>query len=183
MSKLNPFKLLVEAILPIVLVVGTKYISVFVINYLLSYSWEFSFSASQVFSLPFIQYSSSNDLLIANSISSLVMIMVLGIGFSFVFFRFQHFHEKFISPKIAANLHVSKIESIIFSEVDAHNQLTVWFTLSWIVFLTALLEFLAGSIVLVVLIIELTVVLFLSLVTLSDMHKKASFKKGKSRLS
>lgn len=178
MSQISLPRLMDALILPVSLVFGSKYIGVFIINLVLSFEWSFSFSASQVFSLPFVHYKSLDELLIANSLSSLIMILVLAVGFTWVFFRFQIFHENFILPKISARLHSKKMEYLIVGEVQAHNQITVWFTLAWLVFLLTLLEFLAGSVVLFVLVVSLTLTLFLSATTLYDMNKKALVKKG-----
>ena len=92
MSKLSFLKLLDSFILPFVVVLGSKYFSVLVINLVLFINWEFNLSIFQVFSLPFIQYSSDGDLMLVNSISSLVMSLVLAFGFTLILFRFQFFH-------------------------------------------------------------------------------------------
>ncbi len=164
---------LLEAILPIVLVFGAKYISVFVVALLFSLVWSLSFSASQVFTLPFVQFSSPTDLLLVNSVSSLFMTLVLAIGYTAALYRFQYFHENFIEPKVAARVHTGKMEYLIFKETQAHSQITVWFALSWIVFLLILLEFLANSVVLVVLVANFIITLLLGSAVILDMHKKA----------
>lgn len=173
MFRISLTKLLDESILPLFLVFGGKYISALFINLVFSYDWGFSFSVSQVFSLPFVHYSNFGDLLVANSISSFFMSLVLVVGFSWVIFRFQHFHENHISPKIAANLHSQKMEYLIIDEVEFDHQITVWFSLAWLIFILVLLEFLAGNIALFVLSINTATVLFLSVVTIFNLYKKA----------
>ncbi len=174
-------KLLDGFILPIFLVIGGKYISALFINLIFSFDWRLSTSSSQVFSLPFVQYSNLENLIVANSASSLFMSLVLAVGFTWVIFRFQHFHENYVTPKIASNLHSQKMEYLIIDEVRSHHQITIWFSLAWFTFLLVLLEFLAGSIALFVLITNLTIVLFLSVVILFDMHKKAAIARVGSR--
>jgi hypothetical protein len=174
MPMVSKVKALEAIILPLVLVIGSKYISVFLVNLIFSLNWGFSFSASQIFSLPFLHYPSQKDLVLANSLSSFVMVLVLAVGFTFVLFRFQHYHEGYIEPKVASRLHAKKMERLIVSEVISHNQITVWFTLAWLIFLLTLLEFLAGSIVLFVLAVNFTIVCMLSVVVVSDMYKKGA---------
>ena len=172
---------LVEAILPVVLVFGAKYISVFVIALLLSLEWAVGFSLSQIFTLPFIQFSNSADLLLVNSVSSLFMTMILTVGYAAALYRFQYFHENFIEPKVAARVHARNMEYLIFKETQAHSQITVWFILSWIVFLLILLEFLAGSAVLFVLVANFIITLLLGSAIVFDMHKKATTLRAKRR--
>ena len=123
MSKLSFLKLFDSFVLPFVLVIGAKYLSALVINLILVINWEPSFSTFQIFSLPFIHYSSGADLLLVNSISSLIMSLVLAVGFTFILFRFQFFHEDFIPPKVASRLHSKKLDRFMISEGQAHNQL------------------------------------------------------------
>ena len=177
MPTVSRIKALEETIFPLVLVIGSKYISVFLVNLLFSLNWDFSFSASQIFSLPFIQYSSQEDLVAANSLSSFIMTLVMAVGFTFVIFRFQYYHEGYIEPKVASRLHTKKMDRLIISEVRSHNQITVWFTLAWLIFLLTLLEFLAGSLVLFVLVINFTIVCMLSVVVVFDMYKKGTTKR------
>lgn len=178
MSKRFNLKLLDRLILPIFLVIGTKYISAFVFNLTLSLSWTFNFSDSQIFTLPFIQYSNLEDLIVANSLSSFIMSLVLAIGFIWTIFRFQHFHEYHIPPKVASSLHSRRMEFLIMEEADAHHQITVWFSLAWLIFIVVLLEFLAGSVVLFVLTTTFTIVFFLSAVAIFDVHKKVLLRRN-----
>ena len=105
------------------------------------------------------------------------MTLVLAVGFTFVIFRFQHYHEWYIEPKLASRLHAKKMEHLILNEVRSHNQITAWFTLAWLVFLLTLLEFLAGSLVLFVLTINFTIVFMLSVVVIFDMYKKEAVRR------
>jgi len=178
MSEISKLGLADKFILPLFILLGTKYISIFIINLLFSFNWKFSFSFYQVFFLPFIHYSDKRQLLVANSLSSLFMVLVLAIGFTWIIFRFQYFHEHHIKPKTASNLHLRKMENLILSDAEVHYQLIIWFSLAWFVFIFILLEFLGGSVILPVLSLNLTVVLFLSLVIMSDMYKKDYSKKG-----
>ncbi len=113
----------------------------------------------------------------ANSLSSFIMTLVMAVGFTFVIFRFQYYHEGYIEPKVASRLHTKKMDRLIISEVRSHNQITVWFTLAWLIFLLTLLEFLAGSLVLFVLVINFTIVCMLSVVVVFDMYKKGTTKR------
>ena len=178
MSDISKLGLLDKFILPFLILLGTKYISIFIINLLFSFSWKFGFSFYQVFFLPFIYYSDKRQLIVANSLSSLFVVLVLAIGFTWIIFRFQNFHEHHIKPKTASILHQKKMENLILSDAEFHRQLIVWFSLAWFVFIFILLEFLSGSVILPVLSLNLTVVLFLSLVIISDMFKKDYSKKG-----
>lgn len=181
MSKLSFLKLLDSFILPLAVVLGSKYLSALVINLALSLSWEFGFSAYQIFSLPFIQYSSNENLMLVNSISSLVMSLVLAIGFTLILFRFQFFHEDFIPPNIASVLHSKKLDRLIINKSQSHNQLTSWFTLAWVTFLVILLEFIGGTVNLIVLSTNLTMVSLISVVLIFDMLRKGATARAKHR--
>ena len=181
MSKLSFLKLLDSFILPFVVVLGSKYFSVLVINLVLFINWEFNLSIFQVFSLPFIQYSSDGDLMLVNSISSLVMSLVLAFGFTLILFRFQFFHEDFISPKVASVLHSKKLSRLIVNKSQSHNQLTNWCILAWATFLIILLEFIGGTVSLIVLVINLTMVSLLSVVLIFDMLRKGSTARARRR--
>jgi len=170
--------LLADFLLPTVLIIGSKYVSVFIFNLVLFLDWRFAFSAYQVFTIPFIQYKNQTDLIMVSSFSTLIMTMVLAVGYSLALYRFQYFHEKFITPKLAARLYSKKKEHLIFQEARAHNQITVWFALAWSTFLVTLLGYLGGTIVLFVV---LVIVLLLSSSTIFDMHKKSLILKGKSK--
>ena len=152
-----------------------------VINLVLSLRWELSFSAYQIFSLPFIQYSSNEDLMLVNSISSLVMSLVLAFGFTLILFRFQFFHEDFIPPKIASILHSKKMDRLIINKSQSHNQLTTWFILAWVTFVVILLEFIGGSVSLIVLIFNLTMVSLINIVLIFDMLRKGATAKARHK--
>ena len=173
--------LLADFLLPTVLIIGSKYVSVFIFNLVLFLDWRFAFSAYQVFTIPFIQYKNQTDLIMVSSFSTLIMTMVLAVGYSLALYRFQYFHEKFITPKLAARLYSKKKEHLIFQEARAHNQITVWFALAWSTFLVTLLGYLGGTIVLFVVLVNLVIVLLLSSATIFDMHKKSLTLKEKSK--
>ncbi len=174
MSKTHPVKFLDEFILPAVVVVGTKYISVFLVAAIFSYSWKPGFHLFQIFSIPFVEFANQQSLIVVNSISSLVTSLVLAAGFTWVFFRMQYFHEDFLPPKVSSKLYQKKMEFLIISDREAAHQVTAWFLIGAGVFLLNLLGFLAGNLVLFVLVISTSTTFFLSTLTILDMTRKGS---------
>ena len=175
MDRISLLKFLDEAILPVFLVFGSKLLGIFVLSLLLGFSWRFSNQGGYL--PPFIGYYDFTQGVVANSLSSIVMLLVLAAGFTWVLFRDQHLREDKIHPKVSAYLHRAQMEGFIATNHEMSHQLLVWFSLSWLVLILVFIEYLIGLVVLLVLSLATTFTTLLTIMILLEERREKAFNK------
>ncbi|MCH7541177.1 hypothetical protein IH981_00135 [Patescibacteria group bacterium] len=144
MKKLSLLKSLDKIILPLVLLIGARYLGFFL--YGLMSSFQFTFSRNfDLASLPFIKYVGESDLLTANSFSWIFTAAVLAFSFGFIAFRNLYLHEDLLHPKQATHLHRSRMDHFIVSSHDAFHQGISWWVVALISLSLALADYLSGA--------------------------------------
>lgn len=136
MKKFSLLKSLDEVILPFILLFWARYLGVFITGLVAPIEFTFSREVSYV-SLPFIQFSHTDDLLTANSISWILTGGVLAITFGFIAFRNLHLNEDWLHPRQAGYLHHKKMDHFIISSYESLHQGISWLAVAMIAFALA----------------------------------------------
>lgn len=131
MRKVAALKLIDTAILPVVLVVGSKILAVFLLTLIFDIPWKLSNQTG----FYLFNFQKATDVFFVSSVSDLVMILVVAIGFLWTLFRGSYFREDRLHPIFAAKLHKKGREGLITSVNSAYHQAAVWLSLSWFTFL------------------------------------------------
>jgi hypothetical protein len=130
MASFSVKRFLEEALIFIVLMVGLRYLSVFLMVFFIPFNLNPSLS-SEVFSLPFLTLGEEIEPILINSISWAVTIIFLSLIFGYAILRSLHYHEDWINPKELANLHRQKLDFLAIRGDKAFYQLlSIDFTLS-----------------------------------------------------
>ena len=125
MGNLSFLKLLDETILPFVLLVGCRFLGLFLAALIFPVGFYFSVH-SDLLSLPFIKFRAVNDLYLANSVSWGFVGLVLAISFGYVLFRIFNFNGDRIHPKEASRLYNRNLEFLIINSHEAFHQGIAW---------------------------------------------------------
>lgn len=136
MRKVSALKLIETAILPVVVVVGSKILAIFLVTLFFNIPWTINTQAD--YGIYFVNFQKATDFFFVSSISDLVMILTTAIGFLWALFRGNYFREDRLHPVLAAKLHKKGRESLITSTNNAYHQAAVWLSLSWFTFLLIL---------------------------------------------
>jgi len=119
-------KLIDEAIIPALLLVAVRIISlVFISNY---YAIPIFFTKSGLL------YTSQPEYMLANTYSLLYMVLALCLGLLRVLVKSVVFHDTHITPPLAAKLHSLRLEHMIQNTFQLYTQGIVW--LAYLYFLT-----------------------------------------------
>jgi len=142
MNKVTYF--LDELILPIVILVSTRYFGVFISQYW--YSITFSFNeGTDIISLPYIHFAGPAGRFTANSASWLIVGIVISLYFGLTIFRSLHFHKDYFHPKHAWYVHGKNLEFLLIDKKDVLYQSAVWITLSLLFVFLATIDVFSGT--------------------------------------
>ena len=136
MKKFSLLKSLDEVILPFILLFWARYLGVFITGLVAPIEFTFSREVSYV-SLPFIQFSHTDEFLTANSISWILTGGVLAITFGFIAFRNLHLNEDLLHPRQARHLHHKRMDHFIISSYESLHQGISWLAVAMIAFALA----------------------------------------------
>lgn len=112
-------KLIDEAIVPALLIVGTKLGSVFILSGILNITWDFK-------TLSITSAVSEADFIALNSYSNLIMFLCITIGLLWVVVKSHILHDTHITPTLAAKLVSLKLESFISTTAHIYHQALIW---------------------------------------------------------
>ncbi|OIN94480.1 hypothetical protein CO015_03015 [candidate division WWE3 bacterium CG_4_8_14_3_um_filter_42_11] len=123
-------KLIDEAVLPAVILVSTKIIGLGLINFFFHFTFEIKFFPQMI--LPALVYTDSQEALLANSYSNLLMYGAIFVGFLWVIVKSIHLHETHISPKATQKLARWNLLKLLTNSYNLYHQAVVWFLFLWI---------------------------------------------------
>jgi hypothetical protein len=122
-------KLIDQAIIPALVLLVTRILSVVVVARYFNVSVTFGASGF-VFSHP-------NDYILVNSYSTLSMIVVLTVGLFYILIKSLAFHDTHIHPKLTASLFSLRLSSVIQSSFDIYSQAIVWLSYTFLLTLVS----------------------------------------------
>lgn len=132
-------KLIDEAILPAVLLVGSKFASVILIATLSKSAFSFTFGRFFFF-LPSLSFSTFESYIFSNSYSNLFTYVVLAAGCAFVLLRAHFFHSSHVTPALHARLIKLRLSSLVADTFTIYHQAFVWFSFIWLFTIFLLIE-------------------------------------------
>ncbi|MDO8260533.1 MAG: hypothetical protein Q7T50_03505, partial [Candidatus Magasanikbacteria bacterium] len=100
-------KLIDQSIVPAVLLIATRVISIILITNYFGIKFDLGVGG--------FAYNTTKDYVLVNSFSTFTMIATLAVGLSYILLKSLIFHETHISPQLSANLMSLKLSSFIQS--------------------------------------------------------------------
>lgn len=119
-------KLIDQAIVPAVVLLAVKVVSVVAISSFLKINFA-------VHRNGFV-FSSKADYILVNSYSTLAMITVIAVGVLFVLIKAFYFHDSHISPLLTSRVFNLRLSTLIQNSFELYSQGTVW--LSYLLLIT-----------------------------------------------
>jgi hypothetical protein len=117
-------KLIDQAIVPALLLLAARVISVIVIGKKLGF--DFNLNATG------FSFADFSNYVTVNSYSTLVMIVILALGMIFVLAKSYFFHESHVTPGLSAKLFSFNLPSVIQSSFEIYSQGTIWLAYSYL---------------------------------------------------
>lgn len=127
-------RLIDEAIVPALILVGAKIFGVLFISWVKGLTYEVTFRIPFL-PLPTLSFYSYQDYVTANSYSTLFMLLAVSLGLLQILLRTNILHETHISPKLSAQLARFHLSHLVSTTIDAYHQAFVWFAFAWFVLL------------------------------------------------
>lgn len=116
-------KLIDQAILPAVVLLATRIISVVLIAYRLGIPFQISEHG--------FTFENKQNYIEVNSYSLLSMIIVLILCISFLLIKAHVFHETHITPKLTATLFSLRLQSLVQSSFDLYTKGAIWISYAY----------------------------------------------------
>jgi hypothetical protein len=122
-------KLIDQAILPAVLLLTTRIISVILISQ--------RFGINFTLDVTGFAFANSDDYIVVNSYSTFAMITVLTVGLFYILIKSYLFHESHVKPHVTAKLFSLRLSSFIQSTFDLYSQGAIWLSYSYLVMIVS----------------------------------------------
>ncbi len=122
-------KLIDKAIVPAVLLLSSRIISIILVSKYLGINFRIS-------KLGFI-FESALDYTTVNSYSAILMTAMLVIGLFYVIAKSLFFHESHIKPTLTSRLFSLRAQSLIQSSFDIYTQGAVWLSYSYLLLIVS----------------------------------------------
>ncbi|OGY24103.1 MAG: hypothetical protein A2172_00990 [Candidatus Woykebacteria bacterium RBG_13_40_15] len=142
MRQFSAIKLADELILPLVIIVMTRYLSVFLAALLAPLNFSIGVSSS-FHTLLFLSFSDKNQAVLANFISWMAVATVLAMYFGFVLFRGLHTASEQLHPKYAQDLHKRNLDFLVIDQNETRHQTIGWLAIVVLVSCLMLYDFLS----------------------------------------
>jgi len=157
-------RLIDKAILPAILLLATRIISIVLVSKCLKLEFEVSTKG--------FVFGSMEDYVKVNSYSALVMIIILILGLLFILIKSLVFHESHIKPSVTSRLFSLKISSLIQSSFDLYTQGAIWLSYSYLLLLVNGVMTLSGLMYKWVFLITLAVTVVTTVLFIFDIEEE-----------
>jgi hypothetical protein len=117
-------KLIDKAIVPAVLLLTTRIVSIVIVSRYLNLEFEITKTG--------FVFGSIENYVKVNSYSALVMVAVLILGLLYVLIKSLAFHESHIKPSVTSKLFSLNIHSLIQNSFDLYTQGAIWLSYSYL---------------------------------------------------
>lgn len=117
-------KLIDKAIVPAILLLATRIVSIVLVSKYLKLSFNISSSG--------FVFESSADYIKVNSYSALVMVGMLIIGLLYILIKSLVFHDSHIKPNVTSKLFSLNVHSLIQGSFDLYTQGAIWLSYSYL---------------------------------------------------
>lgn len=133
-------RLIDEAILPAVLVVFVKLVSLAALVRTFNYSWSLDTTAA----FPALEIESHAALVTVNSYSNLAVFAAVAIGLVWILAKAYHFHDTHVAPTTTLKLLSWNLTGLLSNSYEVYHQAVVWLSYLWVVFLLMLVHTAVG---------------------------------------
>jgi len=111
-------RLIDQAIVPAMLLLCVRFVSMVLLTYL--FGIKFAISSGG------FTFSSKEDILFINSYSTLAMIVILGTGLLYILIKALYFHDTHISPQLTTKVFHHRLSTLIQSSFELYSQGVIW---------------------------------------------------------
>ncbi|MFZ5424452.1 MAG: hypothetical protein ACOZAO_01510 [Patescibacteria group bacterium] len=122
-------KLVDEAIVPALLLIVTRVVSIVFFASYLHIDYELGPAG--------FTYTNVEDYIAINSYSILSMVLVLSLGVLYILLKSYLFHDTHITPVLTAKLFSLRLSSFIQTSFDLYSQGTVWLSYSYLLLMVS----------------------------------------------
>lgn len=122
-------KLIDESIVPAILLLVTRLVSVVLVSKYLNIPFEIGPSG--------MAFNQTEEYVKVNSYSVFAMVVVLTVGLLFILIKSLFFHDTHIKPQTTAKLFAFKLQSMIQSSYDLYTQGSIWLSYCYLLMLVA----------------------------------------------
>jgi hypothetical protein len=142
MPRISAIKVIDKAILPIVLVLGSKFVTVFLLTIFFGFAWSFDNEVKN--RLLIFSFEKFTDLVIISTVSDSIAVLTACTGLAWVIFRSSTFRKDKIHPVVEVKIRQKAQESLILEKEDSQHETTVWLVISWFLLFFVLNNVLVG---------------------------------------
>lgn len=143
MSRISALRVLDRAILPSVLIIASKIVSIFVATLIFHLNWQLNFDPVENNFL-IVQFGSFADLSTAINFSDIITTLVCGLGFSWVVFQANHLNVDKTHPTLISKIYRKGKEFWLTRTGQIYHRAAVWLGLSWVVLFVVLVDVYQG---------------------------------------
>ena len=122
-------ELIDKAIVPAVLLLASRVVSIILVSKYLGLNFEIT-KAGFIF-------ESASDYIKVNSYSTLIMVALLMIGISYILIKSLFFHDSHIKPAVTSKLFSLNAQSLIQGSFELYTQGIVWLSYSYLLLLVS----------------------------------------------
>ena len=123
-------KLIDQAIVPAILLLVTRIVSVLLLSNYFNVPYEISNTG--------FVFSDATGYVKVNSFSLIMMLTVIAAGIFYVLLKSYIFHDTHIQPKLTAKLFSLRLSSFIQTSFDIYSQGAVWLSYVYLLFLVSI---------------------------------------------
>lgn len=164
-------KLIDQAIVPAVLLVVTKIVSVALLSQ--HYGLDVRFSSP----IGFV-FGNAQDYLFINSYSTLAMICILAVGLIYILIKSLIFHNTHIHPGLTARLFSLRLSTFIQTSYDLYSQGVVWLSYLYLLVLVTGVMAYFGIVYVWVFWAALVLAIISTVLLVFDIEREMEFGKG-----
>lgn len=164
-------KLIDQAIVPAILLLSARVVSVvFISKYL---GVDFTINASG------FAFTSLDEYIKINSYSTLVIVATLAIGLALVLLKSFVFHDSHITPALTAKLFALKVPSIIQNSYELYSKGIIWLSYTFLVTIVAGIMASFGIVYSYVFYLSLLIAILATVLFIFDVENELNLRKTK----
>lgn len=124
-------KLIDEAIIPALIILFSKILSVLSLCYFLKIDFEVS-TRGLLNIFPTINYPNTTDYIKIENYSNLIMFIIIASGTLFIILKAHFLHSSHIKPSIHQKLAKFNLEKMVSSSYHIYHQAIIWLVFLWL---------------------------------------------------
>jgi hypothetical protein len=167
-------KLIDQAILPAILVLAVRVVSVVLVSHY--FNTTFTFDASG------FSFINEADYITVNSYSTFIMVAILAIGLFYILLKSHIFHDSHVTPATTAKLFSMRMPSFIQTSFDIYSQAVVWLSYAYLLTIVAGIMAYFGLLLGWVFFSSLTLVVIATVLMVFDIEHEMKLVKEKGQI-